>query len=272
VIVVIDLSNLMWSTFHSSLKFNRTEAETCPKGYTGHVDFFHQKLVKILQDQPCHEYIFAMDRKPVKKFQIFADYKKSRGKIKFDPKPAIMDLLVAWGAKVMYSEDNEADDAIASYIGERIGAAITVASTDKDLWQLLEIPHVKVYNFHKGNFITQVELYEKFDLENFSHIKLHKALWGDTSDNVPNLVPRAQKQLMPLIKKTDGSLRSFWAIFEENKTTLSQKCIATLEANKDKIKINYELVRLNFDCRVIVEAAKKVEEKILELNLDEIPF
>ena len=261
MIVIVDLSNVMWSTFHSSLKFNRVEADTCPKAYTGHVEFFHQKFVKILQDQPCHDYFFALDRKPVKKYQMFSEYKRTRGKIKFDPKPAIMDVLISWGSKVIYSEDNEADDAIASYIGAHLDTAITVASTDKDLWQLCEIPHVKVYNFQKGNFVTPVELKEAYELDSFAHVKLHKTLWGDSSDNVPNLVPRMQKQLLPLIKKSDGSLRSFWKTFDENKSELSKKCIDTLETNRDKLKINYELVRLNFDCEIIVEVAKKEEKK-----------
>jgi 5'-3' exonuclease len=233
--------------------------------------------VRILQDQPCHEYIFAADRKPVKKFKIFSEYKKSRNKIAFDPKPVIMDALVTWGAKILYSEDNEADDAIASYVGEHLDMAITVASTDKDLWQLCELPHIKVYNFHAGKFISVNELKEAYELDNFAHIKLHKSLWGDSSDNVPNLAPRLQKQLLPLIKKTDGSLREFWRVVDENSSTLSDKCLEILRINKSKIKINYELVRLNFDCKVVVEKAVK-EKKPLELSgdlselIEEIPF
>lgn len=277
MIVVVDLSNLVWSTFYNSLKPNRIEVDKCPIFYQGHLDYFHQRLVRILQDQPCHEYIFALDRKPVKKFRIYSDYKKSRNRIKFDPKPAVMNMLVEWGSKVIYSEDNEADDAIASFVGSNIDKEITIATTDKDLWQLCEIPHVKVYNFQKGKFVTKNELKESFELDDYTHIKLHKALWGDTSDNVPNLAPRLGRTLLPVVKKTDGSLRDFWDKVEDNKSSLTEKCLETLDANKEKIRINYELVRLNFDCDVIFEVAKlppvkekNITQEITDEMLDKI--
>lgn len=255
MIVVVDLSNLIWSTFYSSLRSNRIEAETCPITYTGHLDFFHAKLVKILQDQPCNEYLFAIDRKPVNKFKLFPDYKKSRNRIDFDPKPAIMGILGEWNAKILYSDDNEADDVIASFIADHYEQSITVASTDKDLWQLCDLDTVRIYNFQKGSFVSAHDLKEAFDLEHYSHIKLHKALWGDSSDNVPNLVPRHQKSLLPIIKQTDGTLKDFWKHVERQRTSLSEKCLDLLDKNRDKLQINYELVRLNFDCVYKTETA-----------------
>jgi len=248
VIVLIDLSNLMWASFYASLRAFNVKVETCPKLYTGHVDFFHQKLVRILQDAPCHEYFFVMDKKPMNKYKIFPEYKKGRTKIEFDPKPAIMKSLMEWGAKVVWSEDNEADDAIASFIAESPEKQYCVASTDKDLWQLCDIPTVKVYNFLKGSFVGDIELKESFDLEKYTHIKLHKSLWGDASDNVPNMAPRQQKSLMPLIKQSDGTLVDLWNKLGESWDSLNPKTQAVLSMNKENIQINYELVKLNFDC------------------------
>lgn len=269
MITLIDLSNLIWSTFYSSLKPNRMEAETCPQGYTGHVDFFHQKLVRILQDAPCNEYIFAVDRKPTHKYSIFPDYKKTRGssKIKFDPKPAIFEMLEQWKANTIYAEHTEADDAIASFIANNIDLSYTVATTDKDLWQLREIPNVRIYNFHKAAYINDIDLKEAFDIEDYAHIKLVKTLWGDTSDNVPNVAPRLQKSLLPIIKQTDGTLTSFWKCVEQNKDQMNKKHLDVLEKNKNKIDVNYNLVKLNFDRTIVKELATKLEikkEKVLE--------
>jgi 5'-3' exonuclease len=238
----------MWASFYASLRAFNVKVEACPATYTGHVDFFHQKLVRILQDAPCHEYYFVMDKKPMNKYRIFPEYKKGRTKIEFDPKPATISSLMEWGAKVIWSEDNEADDCIASYIAENVDKPFCVATTDKDLWQLCDIPSVRVYNFLKGSFVDKDALKEAYDLEEYTHIKLHKALWGDPSDNVPNVAPRLQKSLMPIIKQTDGTLKGLWDKLDSGWDSLNPKAQAVISMNKDKIQLNYELVKLNFDC------------------------
>jgi hypothetical protein len=268
MIILIDFSNLVWSSFYSSLRYHKYEPETCPSDYTGHVDCFHQKLVKILQDQPCEDYLFALDNKPKTKFSIFPEYKKSRKRIEFNPKPAILRLLQSWGAKVVQGEYYEADDIIASYVANNLDTDICVATTDKDLWQLLENPRTKIYNFHKNSLVTKRELYEAYGLNDYAHIKLHKTLWGDSGDNVPNLVPRMQKNLLPLIMQTDGTLNDFWKHTAASWDTLSDRCKEILDENRDKLKTNYELVRLNFDCEYIVETASVPPPKEAQPSLD----
>lgn len=252
MIVLIDLSNLMWASFYASLRAFNVKVETCPATYTGHVDFFHQKLVRILQDAPCHQYYFVMDKKPMNKYRIYPEYKKGRTKIEFDPKPATMASLFQWSSKIIWSEDNEADDCIASYIADNMDNDYCVTTTDKDLWQLCDLPNVKVYNFLKGSFVDKEALQESYALEEYTHIKLHKALWGDSSDNVPNLAPRLQKTLLPIIKQTDGTLNGLWKYLEDNWESLNPKTQAVLSMNKEKIQINYELVKLNFDCKYTI--------------------
>ena len=129
MVVLIDFSNLVWSSFYGSLKYFKYTPENCPQDYTGHLDFFHQKLIKILQDQPCNEYIFVLDCKPIGKFKLYSEYKKSRKRIKFNPKSAVLKMLDTWKANVVYAEGYEADDAIASYVGDHLDTPITIAST-----------------------------------------------------------------------------------------------------------------------------------------------
>jgi len=269
MIILIDFSNLVWSAFFSSLKFHKYEPENCPPDYTGHVDFFHQKLIKILQEQPCEDYLFALDDKPKFKYSIFPEYKKSRKRLNFNPKPAVMRLLQAWKAKTLHAQYHEADDVIASYIANNLDVDIAVATTDKDLWQLLENPKTKIYNFHKNIFITKRELDEAYGLKDYAQIKLHKTLWGDAGDNVPNLVPRMQKNLMPYVMQTDGTLNTFWKIADANWANLSERCREILDANRDKLKINYELVRLNFDCEYTLDVAEVAPEKPLIYEVTE---
>lgn len=269
MLVIIDFSNLVWSAFFSSLKYHKYEPENCPENYTGHVDFFHQKLIKILQDQPCDEYMFALDHTPQAKFTIYNEYKKNRKRLNFKPKPAIEKLLNFWQAKILHSEYNEADDAIASFVADNLDRDIVVATTDKDLWQLIENPKTKIYNFHKNSFVTKKELDEAFGITEYSHVKLHKTLWGDAGDNVPNLVPRMQKNLLPYFMHTDGTLNNFLSVITANWNNISGRCRELLEENKEKLKINYQLVRLNFDCPYIVEIANFIDGIKNEGNKEE---
>ena len=138
------------------------------------------------------------------------------------------------------------------------------------MWPLLEIPTVKIYNFHKNSFVTKQELFKTYGLTQFPQVRLHKTLWGDVGDNVSNLIPRMQKNLMPLIIQTDGTLNDFWDIVNKSWDQLTDRCKEILLENKEKLKINYELVRLNFDCDYIKEyyhipiekAQEKAEEKL----------
>lgn len=275
MVILIDFSNLVWSSFYGSLKYFKYTAEDCPKDFTGHIDFFHQKLIKILQSQPCNEYIFVLDCPPKQKFDIYSEYKKSRKRINFNPKPAVFKMLDAWKSTVVYAEGFEADDAIAAYVGNHLDTPITVATTDKDLWPLLEIPTVQIYNFHKDSFVTKQELFKAYGLTEYVQVRLYKTLWGDAGDGVPNLIPRMQKSLMPFVVQTDGTLNNFWTLVNKSWDELSDRCKEILLENKEKLKINYELVRLNFDCeykkeyyRLPIEVEKEKAEEEIRLFLE----
>jgi len=260
MILVVDLSNLIWSTFHSSISAERIKAEEVPKGYINHIYTFQQKLERIMHEQDITpgeriDYVFALDEKPRKKYAIFADYKKGRKRIDFNPRPAIMSLLSSWQSQTISSPDQEADDVIASFVGEHIDEKVVVASTDKDLWQLCENPTTKVFNFHKDalRYVTSEDLLKSFKLNDFTHIKLHKALWGDSGDGVPNVMPYMKKQLLPLVMQTDGTLEDFDMVIKEYWTGLTERCRDLYTRNKKRIDINYQLVKLNFDCDIKTE-------------------
>ena len=60
--------------------------------------------------------------------------------------------------------------------------------------------------------------------------------------------------------QTDGTLNHFRQIVSLNWSKLSPRCKKILEDNADKLKINYELVRLNFDCEYSLEIAQYIPE------------
>lgn len=194
---------------------------------------------------------FVEDRLPKKKFELFPLYKANREPSDVDFKPLVKQWLLENGYnKFVWSEDAEADDAIASMVEilcEGDGVDVIVASSDKDLWVLMDPPYVRVYNLTKNQFVTMEDVADKFyGINNPECIALCKALWGDKGDNVPNVVPRMQKQLVPLIIESKGDIERFFELTET--ATLTDRCREILNGNRKQVMVNWLLVRLQRDC------------------------
>jgi 5'-3' exonuclease len=252
MIVLIDFSNLVWSSFFTSITMAGIKAEDCHPSYTDHVFVFRDKLEAILNKIPSQEYIFALDKNPKKKYELYPEYKKGRssGALNIKPRDAVLNMLKEWQSQVLIAADHEADDAIASFVYQNPGQNITVVSTDKDLWQLLSFPKVFIYNFHSKEYVNKENLKDKFKLDNYQHVSMYLTLWGDYVDNIPNRLPYMKKQLLPVLAKTNGSLDGFISYIEENKDDLklTAKCKTLLKENRQGIDLNYELVKLNYNC------------------------
>jgi 5'-3' exonuclease len=133
-----------------------------------------------------------------------------------------------------------------------MGAEVVVVSSDKDLWSLLSHPNVSVFSTSQKVWVEPEQIEKAFGLKDPKFITLHKSLWGDTSDSIPNAVPRMQKALIPVIETTDGTLKSFWMKAQE--ATLSPRCLELLWGNAAQVDKNYALVKLCEDSVVPVEA------------------
>jgi 5'-3' exonuclease len=266
--LLIDFSNVVYASFFGAIGDGRVDPERVPKFFDDHVRLFNKRVESLRQYHGMAEVIFALDRRPVKKYEIYPDYKKGRGKLKcedgsfFDVKQPCLDELERQGATVVYAEDYEADDAIASFVAQNFYSEITVVSSDRDLWAILDHPNVKVLNFIKGEYISKQHLREAFcikdkhkvitsHLTKYAHIKLFKILWGDSSDNIPNIMPRMKKQLLPFVLKSDGTWEDFQTQIDYNK--LTDRCKTLLKENVDKVQVNTELVLLRYNLDLVME-------------------
>lgn len=202
--------------------------------------------------------VFVEDRYAKAKFALYPEYKGERDKSK--PKPprelAKAHLKSKGYQNWVHSPDYEADDAIAAFVAKASKREMPtiIISGDKDLWQLLNPPLVAVFNPYTNRFVdTQEDVPKKFNgISDPRLIPLVKSLWGDTSDNIPNVVPRMQKHLVPLIEDTDGSIGSFEFVWN-NFGSKSARCTELVEANLPLVKRNYELVKLNPNCPLVFD-------------------
>lgn len=197
-----------------------------------------------------YELIFVEDRMPHHKIELFPAYHHDRPD-NSEKKTELKQYAQGNGfnCKFVHSYGNEADDAIAS-IAERALAHphlfVVVCTGDHDLWQLIG-DRVGVYDLLQRRIITKNHVTEKFGVEP-NQIALVKSLWGDSSDNVPNVMPRQQKQMLPIVQKSDGSLHDFRVQVSKSWESLNNKCQQMYLEKLQQIETNYALVSLNPNC------------------------
>lgn len=203
-----------------------------------------------------YDLAFAEDRPALRKLALLPGYRAGREDLTSE-KIQVKQYLLHNGSitRFCYSEDNEADDVIATLVRlvlEQDGLHTVVVTSDRDLWQLIS-PRVRVYNPVKQEFVTEAHIEHAFRCRP-RHIPLVKALWGDYGDCVPNVVPRMQKQLLPIIHKTDGTLESFTGRIDNgDRFYLTPRCYNLLCDNWKQIEINWQIVKLDDQCELTWE-------------------
>lgn len=260
--IIFDFSNL---AYLSLFAVTRTP-EVLEPGFDGHHRVFVSKVQSILKKMYNNdtEIVFCLDSYPESKHSIYPEYKAGRKKFDFDPKkgllPALNPIIQFKIAKV---KGYEADDLMASLVKQNPDKSIIVVSSDKDLWVLLQYPHCNIYDLNKGDYATHELYVEKFKLQDYKHLTLYKALWGDSSDNIANKMPALQKSMLPVITESDGTLSSFIELFEKKRSTFTKAVTSKFDANLDGIIDNYSIVQLY--CNLKVELHNYVPN--LEYNL-----
>ncbi|HRK62618.1 MAG TPA: DNA polymerase I [Candidatus Omnitrophota bacterium] len=97
----------------------------------------------------------------------------------------------------------EADDLIGTMArrGKEDGLNVVIASSDKDMLQLVE-PGIRVLNFHKDQkFYDEAAVRERFEGLGPEQIVDLMALMGDGSDNIPGVPGVGEKTALKLMKE-----------------------------------------------------------------------
>lgn len=257
-VVVVDFSHLFhvcWAVAQKAPP-HYDVVETTRDHIIGKLRTVKAELKK--QNVMGYDLVFAEDREATRKLALLPGYREGREDLSVQ-KNAIKQYLLQNGAitRFCHSEGNEADDVIATLVrmvNEQDGYATVVVSSDRDLWQLIG-PKVRIFNPVRQDleFVTPEHVERAFRCKPI-HIPLYKALWGDPTDCVPNIVPRMQKQLLPIIHKTDGTLESFISRIEgEDRFYLTSRCFDLYTQGKARIEVNWQVVKLDNQCELTWE-------------------
>ncbi len=218
---------------------------------TGAVSGFCSMLFKLLEDsraddskeKPTHfAVIFDSARKNFRN-EIFKDYKANRSEAPEDLAPQfeyIRKSVKAFNLPSIELLNYEADDLIATYAKQisKLGARVTVISSDKDLMQLVS-SDIRLYDPMKNKVIGEKEVLEKFGVKPKQVIDV-QSLAGDSSDNIPGVPGIGIKTAAELINK----YKNLDNLLEKASEIKQNKRRETLLENKDKAILSRKLVTL----------------------------
>lgn len=136
---------------------------------------------------------------PAFRKQIFPEYKADRKarsdltgeerELAYQQVDTVRELLPLLGATVVRFKHHEADDLLASMVQvlSEVDRSCIVASSDKDLWQVLAYGKgVSIYDFGAKCRIDRRDLKKRFGVPASDYLTF-RALVGDPSDNLPGV-------------------------------------------------------------------------------------
>ena len=187
--------------------------------------------------------------------ELFADYKATRDAAPDDLRaqlPWIRRIVEAYGLATVEYAGEEADDVIATLVraAARQGVEVEIASTDKDLLQLVS-EQVHVVDTMRDRRFGPAEVEARFGVPPAQVLDL-RALVGDSSDNIPGVRGIGEKVAAELLR-THGSLD---ALLANPDAIAGKRAREALRAGLDAARLSRELSRLRDDLPIPFELEK----------------
>jgi len=205
-LVLIDGYSILHRAFYGMPDLTNSRGE-----HTGAVLGFLNMLGKVVEEEAPDYLAVAFDlHAPTFRHKMYKEYKGNRKPMPEELReqvPRLKELLAAMNILTVSREGLEADDilGILSKRQEKAGYEVTIVSGDRDLLQLAS-EHIMVYLPKTKSTGTIVEKYYAKDVKAAYGVTPQefidvKALWGDTSDNVPGVPGIGEKTAKELIAK-----------------------------------------------------------------------
>src|SRR5699024_10959673 len=158
----------------------------------------------------------------------------------------------------------EADDVIATlaFAVKEKGIRTIIASSDKDLAQLVEDGLITMYDGMKNEMLGRVEVFEKYGVYP-EQVRDYLSLMGDSADNIPGIQGVGPKTAAKWIHEY-GTLEGI----VENAETIKGKVGARLRDSLDVLELSKVLTTLHItnDLPVKVEELKRKDQFIDRLR------
>jgi DNA polymerase I len=255
-LLLLDGHSLAFRAFYALPTDLATRAGTITNAVYG----FTSMLIKMLGDEKPDYIAVAFDTAaPTFRDEMDADYKAGRKEtpdVFSSQMPLIHEVLDALEIPVLEIEGVEADDVIATLAEEAAGEGIdtVIVTGDRDTYQLVSDPHVKVLYNRRG--VSDYVLYDEAGIvERTGGVTAaqypdYAALRGDTSDNLPGVPGIGEKTAAKLVASY-GNLEGIY----EHLDDLPPKQRQNLGEARDRVFLNREMSRLRSDVELDFSAA-----------------
>ena len=230
---------------------------------------FTSMFINVLKEQRPDDVLVAFDRpEPTFRHEADADYKANR-----DAAPDILrqqmglvrEVLDALGVATCELAGWEADDLIATATEQAVarGDDVVIVTGDRDVYQLVKDPHVKVLYNRRG--VSDYVLYDEAGIVERTGVTSaqypeYAALRGDPSDNLPGVPGVGEKTAAKLINNY-GGLDGIFAHVDEQ----TPKLRASLADSEERVRKNHEVMVLRRDAPVELP-----ESLVMQPNMEEV--
>lgn len=252
--LLIDGNSLTYRAFFAL----PTDIATASGQVTNAVYGFTSMLVNLLRDHRPDHVAVAFDLpQPTFRHKMVATYKATRQEappILYQQMGLVRQMVGAFKIPALELPGYEADDIIATLatvLRDR-GEDVLICTGDRDSYQLVEDPHIKVlYTASRG--VSEVKLYDEAGIRDRTGVLPrdyveYAALRGDPSDNLPGVPGVGEKTAAKLIN-TYGGLDGIF----DNVDKQTPKLRANLAAHEAQVRQNVEMMRLVRDAPVDVD-------------------
>ncbi len=161
--------------------------------------------------------------------------------------PLTQEALALLGVAVLAEPDVEADDVIGT-LAVRAAAAgfeVIIASTDKDLMQLVRDPAIAMWHTRLERRLDEKGVEEVFGVPP-AKVGEVLSLMGDSSDNIPGCPGIGEKGARELIAAW-GNVEAIYAHLDEVTPPRARKALAE---HRDEVELSHELVRIRTDLEI----------------------
>jgi DNA polymerase I len=212
---------------------------------------FTSMLILVLKEQKPDGVLVAFDRpEPTFRHSADPDYKANREAapdILRQQMGLVRQVLDALGIQQVDLAGWEADDLIASAVDVLVarGDDVVIVTGDRDSYQLVSDPHVKVLYNRRG--VSDYALYDEAGIEEKTGVRpalypQYAALRGDPSDNLPGVPGVGEKTAAKLINQY-GGLDGIFANVDKQTPKLRDN----LAAAEERTRKNLDMMVLRRD-------------------------
>lgn len=251
-VMLIDGNSLTYRAFFAL----PTDMATASGQVTNAVFGFTSMLINLIKDHGPDHIGVAFDRpEPTFRHKMTPSYKAQRESapdILRQQMGLVREVLEAVKIPSIELIGFEADDIIATLAtqGRDRGDDVIVVTGDRDSYQLVEDPHIRVLYNKRG--VSDYALYDEAGILERTGVKpvdyvQYAAMRGDKSDNLPGVPGVGEKTAAKLINER-GGIDGIYAALDE----LTPKLRENLAANEENVRNNIEMMVLVRDVELDV--------------------